>query len=111
MRIAFILLLVRPTNDIERLAYWCLFIYVIFDQLYSCVSIYLLGYQRYDLYTYSYFIPYIFQYIGSIITFLLFGVAGPLICFAVCGGLRYILGLIVLRKCSEFPLSDLFSLG
>jgi O-antigen/teichoic acid export membrane protein len=99
---------VAPTNDIERLAYFCLMITIIFDRLTSNITIYVIGHNRYDLYAYAYYIPFAGMYISAMITYPIFGVAGPIVSFSIARIVIFFLMLIMMKKCSDFPISDLF---
>jgi O-antigen/teichoic acid export membrane protein len=109
--LSIILYFTRPTNSIESLAYLTLIIIMIFDRLTSCVSIYILGYQRYDIYSWVVYMPYAGMYVSAMISYPLVGVAGPLISFAFWRVVMFVLSLWGFKKCSDFPLSDVFAWG
>jgi len=106
---AIFLYLTQPENEIERIAYLSLVITIIADRLRSNTSIYILGYKRQDLAACSFWIPDTIMYVFSIITYLIFGVIGPLISFSVFQIIMLITSLIAMKKCSDFPFSDMFA--
>ncbi|MHA1340483.1 MAG: hypothetical protein ACTSRZ_09670 [Promethearchaeota archaeon] len=104
------LALTKPTPGVpvELFAYICLVIMTIIDRLRSNINIYILAYKRYDLYAYAYYIPWGLQYIFAIFLMNSLGVYGVLGTFTVGNIVSFILVIIMFKKCSDFPLSDLF---
>jgi O-antigen/teichoic acid export membrane protein len=109
--VSLVLLITQPKNDIEFIAYLTLVVIMIFDRLTSCVNIYILGYQRYDIFAYAVYLPYAGMYLTAMITYPLMGVIGPLLSFAIWRVLTFLFCLIGFKKCSDFPLRDVFTWG
>ncbi|MHA1732834.1 MAG: hypothetical protein ACTSU5_12885 [Promethearchaeota archaeon] len=107
--IAVVLYLVVPTTPKERGAYFLLVVITVFDRLRSCPDIVLIGYQRYDLYSWAFFIPYALSYVAAMVTFPLFGAYGALASFAISRVAMLVLSLAFAKKISDFPLSSLFA--
>ncbi len=101
----------QPKNEVEQIAYFTLIITIIADRLRSNTSIYIVGYKRQDLAAYAYWIPDMFMYVCAIITYLLFGVVGPLLSFMVFEVIMLFTSIWAMKKCSDFPLSDMFAWG
>ena len=101
----------QPKNELEQIAYFTLIITIIADRLRSNTSIYIVGYKRQDLAAYAYWIPDMFMYVSAIITYILFGVVGPLLSFMVFEVIMLFTSIWAMKKCSDFPLSDMFAWG
>lgn len=107
--IAVALAVAIPQTPKEREAYAFLVAITALDRLRSCSDIVLLGYQRYDLYTWAFFVPYAASYAVALVAFPSFGAIGALASFAAARALMLSLSLLAARKVSDFPLSTLFA--
>ncbi|MHA1821417.1 MAG: hypothetical protein ACTSVC_13160, partial [Promethearchaeota archaeon] len=107
--ISILLAMTRPQNEIEQFAYFTLVIITILDRLQSNFTIYILAYKRYDLFAYAAYLPWGLQYIIAIIIYPIFGVVGIFSTFIFAKFAQFFLLMIMFKKCSEFPLKDVFS--
>ncbi|MHA1793170.1 MAG: lipopolysaccharide biosynthesis protein [Promethearchaeota archaeon] len=98
------------TNDpLTITAFFLLIIIVALDRLRTCPDIYLLAYQRYDLYAVSFHFSTGLMYTLAFILMPILGVLGPLISWIIGYSLMNVLSFFFMRKVSDFPARDVFS--
>jgi O-antigen/teichoic acid export membrane protein len=96
-------------NDpIVTQVYFILIFIVFFDRLRSCSDIYLVAYQRYDLFGVSSHLSYGLMYTLSLCT-LAFGPLGPMYSMLIGYVVMFVLSLSFVRKISDFPVGDVFA--
>jgi O-antigen/teichoic acid export membrane protein len=88
--------------------YFILIFVVLFDRLRSCPDIYLVAYQRYDLYGVSYHLSSGVMYTLALFT-LPFGPLGTMYSFLIGYVLMFALSVSFVKRISDFPVSDVFA--
>jgi O-antigen/teichoic acid export membrane protein len=106
--VASILVLIIPTNEVELYGFILLIFIVLFDRIRSCFDIILLGYQRYDLWSIAYFLPYCIGWLMGAVLVGPYGVLGAVISFLFASIGSCILSFIFTKKILPFPIQDLF---
>ena len=109
--IATIFALTIPTDPTERVGFILLIFIVLFDRIRSCSDIILLGYQRYDLWSTAYFLPYIIGWVVGALLIGPFGVIGAVAAFLMASVGSCILSIWFTNRLAPFPLRDLLNWG
>jgi len=109
--LSFVLYLTVPTNPREQLAYFVLFLTTIVDRLCANPTIYIMGYNRYDLIAYSSFVPTGLHYIASMFLFPIFGYLGPVFSMLIMRIVQYFWSSYYAVQVSGFPFRDEFAWG
>ncbi|MHA1683064.1 MAG: hypothetical protein ACTSUE_19150 [Promethearchaeota archaeon] len=95
-------------DPLTNQAFLVLIFLMLVDRLRSCSDLYLLAYQRYDLYAIAWGIPYGAMYIGAIFLMKL-GPLGPLLAWLIGYLAMFLLSMTCVSKISDFPVRDMFS--
>ncbi|MBD3187411.1 hypothetical protein GF325_11320 [Candidatus Bathyarchaeota archaeon] len=96
-------------DNLSIQAFFILIFLMLVDRLRSCSDLYLLAYQRYDLYAISWGIPYGAMYTLAFILLPIYGPVAPLIAWLFGTIAMFLLSMFFVSKISEFPIRDMFS--
>ncbi|MHA1371438.1 MAG: hypothetical protein ACTSRA_17195, partial [Promethearchaeota archaeon] len=100
----------RQGNPLVSHAFFILIFIVIVDRLRTCADTYLLAYQRYDLYSFSFYgVAYGMGYLLAAFTLPFFGPLGPIYSWLISYIGCLSLSLFFVSRVSEYPVRDVFS--
>ncbi|MFX0100179.1 MAG: lipopolysaccharide biosynthesis protein [Candidatus Hodarchaeota archaeon] len=102
-------IMAQEEDPLTTQAFFILIFLTIVDRLRSCSDLYLLGYQRYDIYAIVWGLNYGGMYLLAFFLLPIIGPAGPLIAWTLGTLSMFIMSMISVSRISDFPVRDMFS--